>query len=93
MLFLTLAFLMIPPYGPLGAAMAMIASELIAQSGFVAVVIVREVVRRPGRYALLLIAMMVVIVAIGATLGGVIGYFVPGTGLARFLAESTIWIA
>jgi hypothetical protein len=37
--------------------------------------------------------MMVVIVAIGVTLGGVIGYVVPGTGLARFLAESMIWIA
>jgi O-antigen/teichoic acid export membrane protein len=92
-LFLALALLLIPHYGPLGAAIAMIASEFIAQSGFIAVVIIRETVRRPWRYALLLAAMMAVTVAAGALLGEAIGYLLPGTGLVHFVVESAIWLA
>jgi len=91
-LFLALSPLLIPPYGPLGAAIAMIASELIAQSGFIAVVIIRETVRRPWRYALLLAAMMAVMVAAGAVLGEAIRNLLPGTGLVHFVVESAIWL-
>ena len=47
-LFLVLALLLIPRSGPLGAAIAMIASELIAQSAFLAVVIVGETLQPAG---------------------------------------------
>ncbi len=92
-LFVVLALLLIPRFGPLGAAIAMIASELIAQSAFLAVVIVSETVQRPVRYVLLLAAMMVVIVAAGAALGEAIGRLVPGRGLVHFVAECAIWLA
>jgi O-antigen/teichoic acid export membrane protein len=92
-LFVVLALLLIPRFGPLGAAIAMIASELIAQSAFLAVVIVSETVQRPVRYVLLLAAMMVVIVAAGAALGEAIGRLVPGRGLVHFAAECAIWLA
>ena len=92
-LFLVLALLLIPRSGPLGAAIAMIASELIAQSAFLAVVIVGETLRRPVRYALMLAAMMAVIVAAGAALGEAIGHLVPGSGLVHFVAECAIWLA
>jgi O-antigen/teichoic acid export membrane protein len=92
-LFVVLALLLIPRFGPLGAAIAMIASELIAQSAFLAVVIVGETLDRPVRYALMLAAMMAVIVAAGAALGEAIGHLAPGNGLVHFVAECAIWLA
>ena len=92
-LFVVLALPLIPRLGPLGAAIAMIASELIAQSGFLAVVVVGETLDRPVRYALMLAAMMASIVAAGAALGEAIGSLAPGDGLVHFLAECAIWLA
>jgi O-antigen/teichoic acid export membrane protein len=91
-LFLVLALLLIPRFGPLGAAIAMIASELIAQSAFLAAVIVGETLQRPVRYAFMLAAMMAVIVAAGFGLGVVIGHLVPGSGLVHFVAECVVWL-
>ena len=45
------------------------------------------------RYALVLLAMMVVIVAAGAVLGELIRNLVPGSGLVHFVAECAIWLA
>jgi O-antigen/teichoic acid export membrane protein len=92
-LFILLALLLIPRFGPLGAAIAMIASELVAQSAFLAVVIVCETLRRPLRYALALLAIMATIVATGAALGKGIGHLMPGTGLVHFIIECGIWLA
>jgi O-antigen/teichoic acid export membrane protein len=92
-LFIVLALLLIPRSGPLGAAIAMIASELIAQSAFLAVVVVGETLRRPVRYALMLAAMMAALVAAGAALGEAIGHLMPGSGLVHFVAECAIWLA
>lgn len=92
-LFVVLALLLIPRFGPLGAAIAMIAGELIAQSAFLAVVIVGETVDRPVRYALMLAAMMAIIVAVGAVLGDVISRLVPGRGLTHFVIECGVWLA
>jgi O-antigen/teichoic acid export membrane protein len=92
-LFVVLALLLIPRFGPLGAAIAMIASELIAQSAFLAVVVVGETLRQPVRYALMLAVMMAAIVAAGAALGAAIGSLVPGSGLIHFVAECAIWLA
>jgi O-antigen/teichoic acid export membrane protein len=92
-LFVVLALLLIPRSGPLGAAIAMIASELIAQSAFLGVVVVSETLRRPVRYALMLAAMMAAIVASGVALGEVIGSVVPGAGPVHFIAECAIWLA
>ncbi len=92
-LFAVLALLLIPRSGPLGAAIAMIASELIAQSAFLSIVVVGETLRRPVRYALMLAAMMAVIVVAGAALGEAIGGLVPGSGLVHFVAECAIWLA
>jgi O-antigen/teichoic acid export membrane protein len=91
-LFVVLALLLIPRFGPLGAAVAMIASELIAQSAFLAFVIVSETLQRPLRYAVTLIAMMATIVVAGAVLGEAIRRMVSGSGLAHFIIECGIWL-
>jgi O-antigen/teichoic acid export membrane protein len=92
-LFVVLALLLIPRSGPLGAAIAMIASELIAQSAFLAVVVVGETLLRPVRYTLMLAAMMAALVIAGAALGEAIGRLVPGRGLLHFVAECAVWLA
>jgi O-antigen/teichoic acid export membrane protein len=92
-LFVVLALLLIPRFGPLGAAIAVIVSELIAQSAFLAVVIVTETLQRPLRYALALVAMMGMIVAAGAALGEAIRHLVPGGGLVHFVIECSVWLA
>jgi O-antigen/teichoic acid export membrane protein len=92
-LFVVLALSLIPRFGPLGAAIAMIGSELIAQSAFLAVVVVGEILERPLRYALMLAAIMVTIVVAGTALGDAIGGLAPGSGLVHFVAECAIWLA
>ena len=61
-IFLVLSIVLIPRLGPLGAAIALVSSDIIAQSGVLFVVIVGETLRHPIRHALLLIAMMAAIV-------------------------------
>ena len=62
MLFLVLSLVLIPRLGPLGAAIALVSSDIIAQSGVLFVIIAGETLRHPIRHALLLIAMMAAIV-------------------------------
>ncbi len=57
-LFLVLSVVLIPRLGPLGAAIALVASDLIAQFGVLFVIIVSETLKHPLRHVLLLIAMM-----------------------------------
>jgi O-antigen/teichoic acid export membrane protein len=92
-LFVVLSLLLISRFGPMGAAVALVASELIAQSAFLATVIVGETLQRPVRYALVLLAMMVTIVAAGAALAETIGRLAPGGGLTHFVVECALWLA
>jgi O-antigen/teichoic acid export membrane protein len=92
-LFLVLSIVLIPRLGPLGAAIALVSSDLIAQSGVLFVIIVSETLRHPIRHALLLIAMMASIVSAGVAIGLVIQYLLPGSGIAHFVVECTLWLA
>jgi O-antigen/teichoic acid export membrane protein len=92
-LFLVLSILLIPRMGPLGAAIALVASDIIAQSGVLFVVIVGETLKHPMRHALLLIAMMAIIVSAGVAVGAAIRYLLPGSGIPHFLVECTLWLA
>jgi O-antigen/teichoic acid export membrane protein len=90
-IFALLAIILIPLHGPLGAAIALTVSELIAQSGVLFVTIVGETLTRPVRHTLLLIAMMLAVVSAGVAIGIGIKYLLPGTGGAHFLIECAIW--
>ncbi len=92
-LFLVLSVVLIPRLGPLGAAIALVSSDLIAQSGVLFVVIAGETLRHPMRHALLLIAMMAAIIAVGVALGAAIRYLLPGSGIPHFLVECALWLA
>jgi O-antigen/teichoic acid export membrane protein len=91
-LFLLLSIILIRSMGPLGAAIALIASEVIAQLGLLFVIMVRETLEHPLRHALLLVAMMVTIVSVGVAIGAGIRHLLPGTGIAHFVGECTLWL-
>jgi O-antigen/teichoic acid export membrane protein len=91
-IFLVLSLLLIPRMGPLGAAAALVSSDIIAQLGVLFFIILGETLRHPVRHALLLMAMMVTIVAVGVTVGVGIRYLLPGAGIEHFLIECALWL-
>jgi O-antigen/teichoic acid export membrane protein len=90
--FLVLSVLLIPPMGPLGAAIAVVASDLLIQFGLLGVIIMTQTLARPFRHVAFLIAMMVLVTAAGWALGTIIRSWLPGTGLMRFAGECTLWL-
>jgi hypothetical protein len=78
--------------GPLGGAIAVVASDLPIQFGLLGVIIIRQTLRQPFRHIAFLAAVMVVVTSAGWALGTVIRSWVPGTGLFRFACECTLWL-
>jgi O-antigen/teichoic acid export membrane protein len=91
--FLVLSFVLIPQLGPLGAALAVVASDMLVQFGLLGLVIMRQTLRQPFRHIAFLLLMAVVIVASGWLIGLAIMGLVPGSGLVHFVAECAIWLA
>jgi O-antigen/teichoic acid export membrane protein len=91
-IFLLLSVVLIPRMGPLGAAVALVASDIIAQFGFLFFIVVNEILRHPIRHMLLLMAMMVTVIAAGVSIGAAIRYVVPGGGIVHFVIECTLWL-
>jgi len=91
-IFLLLSILLIPRMGPVGAAAALVSSDIIAQFGILFFIVVSETLRHPIRHALLLIAVMLLVTSGGWALGTVIRSWVPGTGLVRFICECALWL-
>ena len=91
-IFLLLSVILIPPLGPLGAAIALVSSDIVAQLGILSVIIVRETLRHPLRHTLLVFAMMTVIMSVGVAVGVFIRHMLPGTGIPHFLVECTLWL-
>ena len=92
-IFLVLSIVLIPRLGPLGAAIALVSSDIVAQFGVLFFIIVGETLRHPIRHALLLIAMMTTIVSVGVAVGAAIRQLLPGSGIPHFLIECTLWLA
>lgn len=91
--FLVLALALTAPLGPLGAAIAIVASDLLIQFGLLTVVIVRQTMARPLRHIAFLTALFVMVVPAGWTLGSVIRSLLPGSGLLPFIIECAVWLA
>jgi O-antigen/teichoic acid export membrane protein len=90
--FLALSGLFIPPMGPLGAAIAIVASDLLIQFGLLGLIVIGQTLQRPFRHVVFLAALMIVVTSVGWTLGAVIRSWLPGAGLMRFIAECTLWL-
>jgi len=91
-IFLVLSLVLIARMGPLGAAIALVASDVIAQLGILFAIVIADTLSRPLRHVALLSAIMLAIVPVGAGLGALIGHLVPGAGIAHFLGECTLWL-
>jgi O-antigen/teichoic acid export membrane protein len=91
-LFLLLSIVLIPRLGSLGAVIALVSSDIVAQFGVLFMVIVGETLSHPIRHTLFLLAIMVTVVSIGAAIGTAIEYLLPGTGIAHFVGECALWL-
>jgi O-antigen/teichoic acid export membrane protein len=92
-LFMILSLLLIPPFGPLGAAIAIVASDLLIQSGLLSFTIIRQTLQHPVRHILFLAAAMAAVTVAGSALGMAIRAVVPWSGATGFVAECAIWLA
>ena len=90
--FLVLSVLLIPPFGPLGAAIAVVASDLLIQFGLLGITIIRQTLEKPFRHLGFLVAMMVLVTAAGWAIGIIVQSWLPGTGLIRFAGECGLWL-
>ncbi|RTM14919.1 MAG: hypothetical protein EKK33_03770 [Bradyrhizobiaceae bacterium] len=91
--FLALAFALIPRLGPLGAALAVVASDILIQFGLLALMVMRQTLHHPFRHIALLLLMGVGILASGWLVGQAVTALVPGSGLVHFVVQCAIWLA
>jgi O-antigen/teichoic acid export membrane protein len=90
--FLVLSVLLIQRIGPLGAAIAVIASDLLIQFGLLGIIILRQTLQRPFQHIAVLVALMVTVTLGGWGLGAAIRSLLPWSGLTRFVAECALWL-
>jgi O-antigen/teichoic acid export membrane protein len=91
--FLVVAVALTRSNGLLGAAIAIVASDLLVQFCLLAVIIIRQTLQHPLRHITFLLITASVVTLLGWGLGTVIRSLVPGTGLLRFVVECTLWLA
>lgn len=91
--FLLLAFILIPRLGPLGAALAAVASDILVQFGLLTLVIIWQTLRHPLRHIAFLGFVAGGIVAPGWLIGLAVTTLLPGSGLVHFVMECAIWMA
>jgi O-antigen/teichoic acid export membrane protein len=90
--FLALSMPLIRSMGPLGAAIAVVASDLLVQFGVLGSIIIRQTLLRPLRHLAFLAAVMVLVTSAGWALGVLIRTWMPGTGTVRFASECAVWL-
>ena len=90
--FLVLSVVLIQHIGPLGAAIAVIASDLMIQFGLLGIIILRQTLQRPFQHIAVLVMLMVTVTLCGWGLGTAIRSLLPWTGLTRFVAECALWL-
>ena len=90
--FLVLSAVLIPRLGPLGAAIAIVASDLLIQFGMLGLIIIGQTLQRPLRHVVFLTAIMIVVTSGGWALGTAIRAWMPGAALTRFAGECALWL-
>ena len=90
--FLILSVVLISPMGPLGAAIAIVASDLLVQFGLLTLTVIVETLQHPFRHIVWLAAVVAAVVLSGWAAGTAIGWLVPWTGAVHFVVECTLWL-
>jgi O-antigen/teichoic acid export membrane protein len=91
--FLVLSAILIPSTGLLGAAIAVVASELLIQFGVLGRIILQNTLQHPLRHVGFLAAVMIAVTLAGWELGAVIRPAIPLEGAIRFFVECGLWLA
>ena len=91
--FLILSLVLTPWMGPLGTAIAIVATDLVVQNGLLAATIIWQTLERPARHIVFLLALMLVVTGSGWGLGLATRAAFPWSGLAQFAAECALWLA
>jgi O-antigen/teichoic acid export membrane protein len=91
--FLVLSVILIPSIGLLGAAIAVVASELLIQFGVLGRIILQRTLQHPLRHVGFLAVVMISVTLAGWALGTAIRLSLPLTGPIRFFAECALWLA
>ncbi|WP_157450319.1 hypothetical protein [Bradyrhizobium sp. ARR65] len=91
--FVILAVLLTPWLGSLGAAIALVATDLLVQFGVLALSIIWQTLRQPLRHLAFLVLLILFVTTTGWALGLVIRSLLPGNGVAHFAAECALWLA
>jgi O-antigen/teichoic acid export membrane protein len=91
--FLILAVVLTPRLGSLGAAIAIVATDFVAQFGLLGLTIIWQTLERPLRHLLFLAALSLFVMVAGWGLGQGIRTVLPGSGLTRFIVECALWLA
>jgi O-antigen/teichoic acid export membrane protein len=92
-LFLVLSALLIPWIGLLGAATAVVASELLIQFGVLGRIIIRQTLEHPLRHLVFLAAVIVTVTLAGWALGTALRLTIPLPDPLRFFVECGLWLA
>ena len=90
--FLALSVVLTPLMGPLGTAIAIVASDVLVQFGLLGVIVLRQTLRQPFRHVAFLALLMVFVTLGGWGLGTTIRSFAPGSGPAKLAFECTLWL-
>jgi O-antigen/teichoic acid export membrane protein len=90
--FVALALLLTPSMGPLGTALAVVATDLVIQFGFLARAIMRDTLQRPARHVGVLLLLIAAVTASGWGLGLTIRSLLPMSGMGRLVAECALWL-
>jgi O-antigen/teichoic acid export membrane protein len=90
--FVVLALVLTPWMGPLGTAIAVVATDLVVQFGLLAIAIMRDTLQRPARHVAFLLLLIALVTTCGWGLGVVIRSALPLDGLARLIAECALWL-
>jgi hypothetical protein len=90
--FLLLALALTPKFGPLGMAIAIVASDLLIQFGWLGRTILRETLHSPLRHMLFVAAIAAVVMPAGWALGTSLRLILPGSGSMRFAMECAVWL-
>jgi O-antigen/teichoic acid export membrane protein len=90
--FLALSFLLIPMFGPIGAALAIVSCDVAVQFGLLTIRILQQTLKRPFRHIVFLIAVIAVVTPAGWFLGTILRQTIPGTGLVHFVIECVVWL-
>jgi O-antigen/teichoic acid export membrane protein len=91
-IFVFLSVVLIQRLGLLGAAIALVSSDVIAQSGVLFVIVVTVTLRHPIRHTLLLMAMMVTIVSAGVAVGETIRLCSTGIRNRALSDRMHVWV-